>query len=131
MRRFVSLLGLAVVLSIVWVPALAVAGGGNWANAKMCQKGGWQTLERSDGTAFATQSDCVSYAAGGGTVFAPTLSVPSPVSGAGVGSFTPDFTITGTGFHASSSGTLTAFIPGLGTVIVARPSTDASGDFTF
>ena len=36
-------------------------GGGNSGAAKACQKGGWQTLVRSDGSTFYNQDDCVSY----------------------------------------------------------------------
>ena len=42
--------------------------GGNAANAKECQKGGWQTLFRADGSAFANAGECVAYAAQGGTL---------------------------------------------------------------
>ena len=53
----------------------ATAGGGNSENAKRCQKGGWQTLHRSeDGRSFASQGACVSYAAKGGTLTAKTKS---------------------------------------------------------
>ena len=48
--------------------AVASASGGNSANAKLCQKGGWQTLVRSDGSTFTNEEACVSYAAGGGTL---------------------------------------------------------------
>lgn len=44
----------------------AVAGGGNSENAQRCQHGGWQTLLRTDGSAFRNQGECVSYAARGG-----------------------------------------------------------------
>jgi hypothetical protein len=50
-------------------PAGATANSGNSANAKACQNNGWQTLYRSDGTAFKNQGDCVSYAARGNTAF--------------------------------------------------------------
>lgn len=39
---------------------------GNSQNAKACQKGGWGNLVRSDGSTFANQGECVSYAAKGG-----------------------------------------------------------------
>jgi hypothetical protein len=59
--------------------AAAIAGGGNSANAQLCQKGGWMSLVRSDGTGFGNQGDCVSYGAQGGTlehlyVFSASLS---------------------------------------------------------
>ncbi len=47
---------------------VASAGGGNSANAKLCQNGGWQNLVRSDRTPFANQGDCVSDAAHGGAL---------------------------------------------------------------
>jgi hypothetical protein len=46
----------------------AIAGGGNSANAHLCQKDGWMNLVRSDGTGFGNQGDCVSYGAQGGTL---------------------------------------------------------------
>lgn len=41
---------------------------GNSANAKQCQKGGYQTLYTSTGATFATEKECTSYAAQGGTL---------------------------------------------------------------
>ena len=37
--------------------------------APACQKNGWKTLRRSDGTAFKSQDDCVSYGARDGPFF--------------------------------------------------------------
>jgi hypothetical protein len=51
--------------------SIATAGGGNSANAQLCQKGGWSTLRTSTGGAFKNPGDCVSYAAQGG-VFGTT-----------------------------------------------------------
>jgi hypothetical protein len=48
--------------------ATATAGGGNSENAKKCQKGGWQSLVRSDGSSFKNQDECVSYGAKGGVL---------------------------------------------------------------
>jgi hypothetical protein len=58
------------------VAALAITGGalagngGNSANAKLCQKGGWQTLMDSSATGFTNQDACVSYGAHGGAIYA-------------------------------------------------------------
>lgn len=52
---------------VVGVSAAAAANGGGWANAKLCQKGGWRDLVTSTGAGFASGWDCVSYAAHGGT----------------------------------------------------------------
>jgi hypothetical protein len=47
--------------------AVASADGGNSANAKLCQKGGWQTLYNSaTGAGFSSEGACVSYGAKGG-----------------------------------------------------------------
>ena len=53
--------------------ATANAGGGNSANAKLCQKGGWQSLFTETGGSFASEEACVSYAAQGGTLTTLTL----------------------------------------------------------
>ena len=47
-------------------------GGGNAPSAKACQKGGWQTQVRADGSTFASEQACTSYAATGGVLFAAT-----------------------------------------------------------
>ena len=52
------------------------SGPGNSSNAKLCQKGGWMGLATSDGAAFANQGECVSYAAGGGTLVAQPGATP-------------------------------------------------------
>jgi hypothetical protein len=88
----------------------AVAGGGNSAAAKLCQKGGWQTFEQSNGAPFASQSDCVSYAAGGGTLFLPTLTITQTavcVQSSATGNFVYEWSEQGTGFTPNSSLTIT------------------------
>jgi hypothetical protein len=47
----------------------ALAGGGNSANAKKCQKNGWQTLVTSTGATFASEEGCTSYGAQGGVLY--------------------------------------------------------------
>jgi hypothetical protein len=51
---------------------------GNSANAKACQKGGWETLARTESPTVAFQSEeaCVSYGARGGTLVPHELPVP-------------------------------------------------------
>jgi hypothetical protein len=68
MRRTLALTGALVALTLSVGTATAAAGGGNSDAAKACQKGGWQTMVRQDGTAFANTGDCVSYAAHGGAL---------------------------------------------------------------
>ncbi len=58
----VALLAVAVMAG----PASAGKNGPNNANAKLCQKNGWQTLASSTGAPFVSEKDCTSYAAGGG-----------------------------------------------------------------
>jgi hypothetical protein len=55
--------------------ATATAGGGNSANAKLCQKNGWQTLVTATGDTFQSADECTSYAARGG-VLHPLSSAP-------------------------------------------------------
>ncbi len=61
------LVALTVSALVVGVSAAAAANGGNPANAKLCQKGGWRDLVTSTGAGFASEWDCVSYVAHGGT----------------------------------------------------------------
>jgi len=72
------LVALTVSLS-VGVATATAAKGGNSANARLCQKGGWEDLVRKeDGTAFKNQGKCVSYAARGGMLMAkPTCTAGS------------------------------------------------------
>lgn len=101
LRTLVVLLPLA--LLVLSAAANTASGGGNSANAKLCQHGGWQHVQGMDGTRFVNQGDCVSYAAHGGTL----VPIPSPAISATVRTDTlctptcgPVFfiTVTGTGF---------------------------------
>lgn len=70
-----STIGLA--LTVTSGVASASPNLGNSHNAQLCQQGGWQNLERSNGTLFANDGACVSYGAHGGTIIPipPTISV--------------------------------------------------------
>ena len=59
---------LAVAVAAIAAGPASAKGGGNSANAKLCQKGGWQSLFTSTGGTFASQDECVSYGAQGGTI---------------------------------------------------------------
>jgi hypothetical protein len=76
MKRIIFGLIVAAVSAAILVP-LAVAGG-NSANAKLCQQGGWQGLARQDNTGFSNQGECVSYAAQGGML--KTKPAPGPIA---------------------------------------------------
>jgi hypothetical protein len=67
----VGLLVLAAVCAASVLAGGALAGAGNSASAQDCQKEGWQVLTRGDGTSFASEEACVSYAAQGGTLIVP------------------------------------------------------------
>ena len=70
MNRLLSVC-LVLALALAVSASSALAGGGNSANAKLCQKGGWTNWVRVDKTSFANQGDCVSYSARGGTLTSP------------------------------------------------------------
>lgn len=101
---------LAFVLALgALVPGAALAGGGNSAAAHRCQMGGWQTLEDASGNPFPDQSACVSYAAGGGSLFQPTFTVVTHVGTGTLNGRTCCFfsyDLSGTGFHPNSALTL-------------------------
>lgn len=65
MKRLV-VFAIAAAAVAVAVPLAASAGGGNSDAAHVCQRGGWQSFYRSDGSAFTNTGACVSYAAQGG-----------------------------------------------------------------
>jgi hypothetical protein len=59
----------ALSLAVAVAPAMAGKTGPNNASAKLCQKGGWQTLYQTTAPyAFASEQECVSYAAQGGSL---------------------------------------------------------------
>src|SRR6478752_1915564 len=74
----VGVLALTATMGIGLVGLASPAGaapGGNSANAKACQNGGWKTLQTSTGGSFKNEGGCVSYAAHGGVLtpaFQPT-----------------------------------------------------------
>jgi len=75
MYRKALSLTVAGVVALTAGSSVALAGGGNSANAKSCQKGEWMNWVRADKTLFANQGGCVSYAAQGGNL---TLPGPPP-----------------------------------------------------
>ena len=86
MRRLLALAAAAASLVacavLVLAPAVPAAAGGNSANAKRCQKGGYQDWVRADQTPFADEGECVSYAAQGGTLTEPAPPPPTTISSA-------------------------------------------------
>jgi hypothetical protein len=55
---------------LVLVDGAHAASGGNAANAKLCQKGGWSTLMDASAQQFADEDACVGQAARGGAIYA-------------------------------------------------------------
>jgi len=123
-RRLLAALSAALLAgALAAVPA--GASGGNSANAKLCQKGGWQTAQSNNGSGFASNDDCTSYAASGGVLFAPALSV---TSGGCVGFNGTVFAFehfTATGFHTNSN--LSFFLPGQQYPLPVDVLTDVTG----
>jgi hypothetical protein len=68
-----SMLGLALLAalasSLVFAAGALAAKGGNSANAKLCQKAGWQTVMDSSAASFSSEDACVSYGAHGGAIY--------------------------------------------------------------
>lgn len=103
MRRLLILLIATFAAALLAAPAHAAPhGGANNTNAKLCQKGGWQSLYTSTGASFASQDACSSYAAQGGQLLtAPptvaTLTITArldgncywTVAGSGLAPFSP------------------------------------------
>ena len=106
----------------------ALAKGGNSGNAKICQKRGWTSPNLQDGTGnalkFSSQDECVAYGETHGRIFNPSLTGdPSHVIEGQLS------TLTATGFHASSMGTLTDHLLGGagGSVTLPAMTTDTGG----
>ncbi len=81
--RFIpTFITLCIAIAVISAPILgqspaAAAKGGNSANAKSCQKGGWQQLMTADGVPFSNQDECVSAGAKG-TVIVPLVPTQLP-----------------------------------------------------
>ena len=72
LRKSVVALALVATLvsALVFADGALAVKGGNAANAKLCQKGGWQILMDSSMTTFPSEGECVSYGAQGGAIYA-------------------------------------------------------------
>jgi hypothetical protein len=123
MQRRLLLLAFTFVVALGVGSSVALAGGGNSAAAKLCQKNGWQTLQSSSGGAFSSQSACVSYSANGGTLFGPKLTATE--NGCQVAGFEGFdlWTLSASGFTPNSSLTINSVL------LWPRPF-DSSGSIT-
>ncbi len=115
----------------------AAPGNGNSANAKLCQKGGWATLARTEdpGTHFVDQSECVSYGAGGGVLTAyvpppPAISVEMVRQG---NQCVPHVRATNFAPNTTYVGVQKVFRPGVVDLIIqpVEVTTDGMGDVSF
>lgn len=68
-KRALALL-VALAATLVLAGGALAGSGGNAANAKLCQKGGWEALMDSSGQPFASEEACVSSGAKGGGIYA-------------------------------------------------------------
>ena len=146
MHRRLLLLALTLVVALGVGSSVALAGGGNSANAKACQKNGWMNLQSSTGGSFANASECVSYGAAGGTLFGPSVTatdlgcVVTDVDGVlhdewalSATGFTPFSPLSINGFHAGTwvfngSGSFTAyFVADFGGVTPTLDFVDGNG----
>jgi hypothetical protein len=124
-RRLCTLAALStgLLLACLVVSGPALARGGNSTNAKLCQKGGWETLQSGTGGTFTSEDACVSYGAQGGSLFNPSVTLDPTHVGEEVTSF-----VTVVGFHPSSSGDLTIHVlPAGGTVSFLAIPTNTTG----
>jgi hypothetical protein len=126
-RRYLfSAITISTVVIAAVGPTSALAGGGNSANAKLCQKNGWQTAQSDEGGSFSSNDDCTAYAAGGGTLFTPAL-VHTQDGCLTVNDNGPfalvHFDVTG--FHPTSS--ISFFLPGETFPLPVAVTTDATG----
>jgi len=117
-----------VLLVCAAVSGEASAARGNSDNAKICQKGGWASPNLQDGTGnaltFSSQDECVAYGESHGRIFNPSLTGdPTHVIEGQLS------TLTASGFHASSLGTLTDHSLGGagGSVTLPAMTTDTGG----
>jgi hypothetical protein len=124
MKRRLLLLAFTLVVAVGVGSSVALAGGGNSANAKLCQKNGWEALQTSSGGTLSSQGDCVVYAANGGPLFAPRLTATD--SGCQVFEGFDVWTISATGFTPNSTGVVTFD----GIVVPINYPIDGSGSAT-
>jgi hypothetical protein len=125
MLRFIHAFVLVGALATAAVFASGALAGGNSANAKLCQKDGWQSAQTGAGRSFTSEDDCIAYGARRGTVFAPSLTVaPAHVPEE------TDSAVTASGFHPNSKGDLeiTTLGGAGGSVTFLNIPTNASGE---
>jgi len=95
-RRTGVLLAVAVVFAVT-AAAVGARNGKSNSATKPCQKNGWTSLLRADGSSFAREGECVSYVAQGGTIIRKTQSQLDCEGTGGTFSIDPETDLTATG----------------------------------
>ena len=134
-RPFGQLVMIVLMLvSLMAAVPLGVSAQGNSDAAHLCQQGGWEDLQGSDGTLFANQDECVSYAAQGGMLITRTLpSIIVSVAPAVHGSGEPGYMISGTGtnFTPNAEVSLVVQFHDSNFMYLNYFTADSQGDVTF
>ena len=91
-----------------------------------CLNSGWQNpAQRSDGTAFSSQADCLAYTSANGVVYKPSLIADPSHAGE-----EQNIAVIASGFHPNSSGGLKiTSLPTMASITLFAV-THANGDFT-
>lgn len=113
---------IALVLTFaVLMLALSATAMADNSNTKLCAKN-WQTVQNSTGGSFSSLAEC----AGSRGVFAPSVTItPSAVTAGQL------FLVSGAGFHASTSATLTFAVTGQAPYYSVQGITNADGSLLF
>jgi len=96
------------------------------ASQAPCLNGGWQDpAQRSDGSPFSSQADCVAYTSASGVVYKPSLIADPSHAGE-----EQNIAVIASGFHPNSSGGLKIVsLPTMASITLFAV-THANGDFT-
>ena len=132
MQRRLLVVVFALMLFALGVGSSVVLAGGGNSGKTACQDNGWLGLRSATGGSFANQGACVSYAAQGGALFAPTVSVGSATCTSNPLFSTEEIFFSAAGFTPTSSVTvnLVSSDPPAATTVSAPPAFDASGSVT-
>ena len=95
------------------------------ASQAPCLNGGWQApAQRSDGSPFSSQADCLAYTSASGVVYKPKLTANSPVH------MEENVAVVASGFHPNSTGALTIVTFPMMDTSTLVAVTNAQGGFT-
>lgn len=139
MKRLMLACFAALNLLLLVASPIVAAPAGNSANAHACQKGGWETLARSEDpyTPFGSQGECVSFGAQGGSIVQHTPVVSNPTVIASMAYVVDVFggsycvsQISATGFAPNTTYTNANYFYNGNPVGVAPVETDANGNWT-